>query len=253
MKILFIDESGDHNLSVIDPQYPIFVLGGVIMDKDYVEGQLLNEINRFKRELFGTTDIILHTADIARNRNGFESMLVPEFRSRFYARMNELMTNLPYSVVACAIHKEESLSRYRLDTVDPYLICLDILVELFCFEIGDRRKGGVIVAEMRGQALDRQLELAWQNLKLKGTRRVQGRQIDHRIEGLSLRPKTANIAGLQLADLVVSPIGRYALGKPTKGDWEVIMRKFRRSPQGRVDGYGLVVLPKERGWSPHTQ
>ena len=30
MKVLFLDESGDHNLSVIDPSYPIFVLGGVI-------------------------------------------------------------------------------------------------------------------------------------------------------------------------------------------------------------------------------
>ena len=253
MKILFIDESGDHNLSVIDPQYPIFVLGGVIMDKAYAEEQLPNEINRFKSELFGTTDIILHTADISRNRNGFESMLDTEFRNRFYSRMNDLMTNLPYSVVACVMHKEESLGRYGLASVDPYLLCLDILVELFCFEIGDHKNGGVIVAEMRDRKLDRQLELAWQNLKINGTRRVRGSQIDDRIAGMSLRSKSDNIAGLQLADLVVSPIGRYVLGKPTKGDWEVISRKFRRNPQGHVDGYGLVVLPKERGRSPHTQ
>jgi hypothetical protein len=31
VKLLFLDESGDH----IDPQYPLFVLGGVIVDKDY--------------------------------------------------------------------------------------------------------------------------------------------------------------------------------------------------------------------------
>ncbi|MHB8782940.1 MAG: DUF3800 domain-containing protein [Desulfobacteria bacterium] len=40
MKILFLDESGDHNLSVIDPQYPLFVLGGVIVDKDYAESEM---------------------------------------------------------------------------------------------------------------------------------------------------------------------------------------------------------------------
>ncbi|KJV92878.1 DUF3800 domain-containing protein [Rickettsia bellii] len=33
MHILFIDESGDHNLTKIDPSYPIFVLGGVIIEK----------------------------------------------------------------------------------------------------------------------------------------------------------------------------------------------------------------------------
>ena len=37
MKVLFLDESGDHNLSVIDPSYPIFVLGGVIVDQDYAD------------------------------------------------------------------------------------------------------------------------------------------------------------------------------------------------------------------------
>ena len=40
MKVLFLDESGDHNLSIIDPQYPLFVLGGVIVDRDYAEGSL---------------------------------------------------------------------------------------------------------------------------------------------------------------------------------------------------------------------
>ena len=40
MKTLFLDESGDHNLSVIDPSYPLFVLGGVIMDSDYARDVL---------------------------------------------------------------------------------------------------------------------------------------------------------------------------------------------------------------------
>jgi hypothetical protein len=33
VKVMFLDESGDHNLTVIDPQYPIFVLGGIIADR----------------------------------------------------------------------------------------------------------------------------------------------------------------------------------------------------------------------------
>jgi hypothetical protein len=31
--ILFLDESGDHSLSKIDPRHPVFVLCGVIMEK----------------------------------------------------------------------------------------------------------------------------------------------------------------------------------------------------------------------------
>ena len=62
--------------------------------------------------------------------------------------------------------------------------------------------------------------------------------------GLNLRAKTANIAGLQLADLVVTPIGRKVLGKTIKEDYRVVEEKFRRSRNGKVDGYGLIVLPK---------
>jgi hypothetical protein len=47
MKVLFLDESGDHNLLKIDPQYPLFVLGGVIMDQGYAEDELPREMDAF--------------------------------------------------------------------------------------------------------------------------------------------------------------------------------------------------------------
>ena len=169
MKVLFLDESGDHNLTVIDPQYPLFVLGGVIMDKDYAEGELMREVNAFKQEMFGRTDIVLHTADITRNRNGFERMKETAFRERFYENLNGLMRKLNYTVVACAICKDEHLSRYGVAALDPYLMSLDVLVERLCFEVGDMAGGGVIVAEKREPTLDRQLDVAWLNLKIKGT------------------------------------------------------------------------------------
>ena len=254
MKVLFLDESGDHNLSVIDPQYPLFVLGGVIMDKEYAYGPLNDALNKFKYEMFGRTDIVLHTADITRNRNGFEAMKSGAFRNRFYERLNELMVDLTYSVVACVIRKDDYLSRYGLAALDPYLISLDILVEIFCFDVGHISKGGVIVAERRDPTLDRSLELSWSNLKIQGTRRIRGGIVEERILALKLRDKKDNIAGLQLADLVVSPVGRYVLGKPTKEDWEIVSSKLRRSPGGRVENYGLVILPsQQKRPAPATQ
>ena len=192
----------------------------------------------------GSPDIILDTADIARNRNGFEGMKDPTFRNRFYQRLNELMRALSYSVVACVIHKGEHLSRYGVAALDPYLLSLDILVERFCFDVGNVSKGGVIISESREPNLDRGLELAWLNLKIKGTRFLRPNTIDYRILALNLRAKRDNVAGLQLADLVVSPIGRHILGKPDKEDWEIVEGKFRRSGRGQVEGFGLVTLPK---------
>lgn len=244
MQILFLDESGDHSLSKIDSSYPVFVLGGVIVDRDYAETTLTNELTDLKLAHFGRSDIVLHTADIARNRNGFESLVDSRKRERFYADLNSLMRRWNYKVVACAIRKEAHLLRYGIAALDPYMLSLDLLVERFCLEIGSGNAGGLIVAEKRDATLDRQLELGWLNLKIQGTRYLQATDIDRRITGLNLRAKSDNLAGLQLADLVVSPIGRHVLGKPDREDWRIVERKFRRSRQGLVDGYGLVVLPR---------
>jgi hypothetical protein len=244
MKVLFLDESGDHNLSVIDSSYPLFVLGGIIVEQDYAAGPMEDAVRDFKRRLFGRDDLVLHTADITRNRNGFERLKEREFRERFYAEINDLMRGLRFQVVACVVRKDDHLSRYGVAALDPYMLSLDVLVERFCMDIGDRESGGVIVAEKRDVSLDRQLEIAWLNLKVQGTRFMQAKDIERRITGLNLRSKSSNIAALQLADLVVTPIGRTVLGKAVKEDYRIIEEKFRRSPHGRVDGYGLVVLPK---------
>ncbi|HJD61211.1 MAG TPA: hypothetical protein LFV90_03515 [Rickettsia endosymbiont of Columbicola hoogstraali] len=47
-----------------------------------------------------------------------------------------------------------------------------------------------------------------------------------------------------MADLVVSPIGRYIIGKKVQEDFQIIKQKFRKNDKGVYDGYGLVVLPK---------
>jgi len=198
----------------------------------------------FKRKVFGTTEIHLHTADITRNKNGFERMKEAEFRANFYAELNELMRKLDYQVVACAIKKEEHLARYGLAALDPYMLSLDILVERFCMEIGDVADGGIIVAEKRDPTLDRQLELAWINLKVQGTDFMRAKHIERRIQSLILRDKSDDIPGLQLADLVVTPIGRKILNKRIKEDYRIVESKMRRSPSGRIEGYGLVTLPR---------
>jgi hypothetical protein len=103
MKVMYLDESGDHSLTTIDPQYPMFVLGGVIVDLDYAQGELSERVRQFKLDLLGRDDLILHTADIARNKNGFEGLADTGFRQRFYDELNALMRDLRYTIVACAI------------------------------------------------------------------------------------------------------------------------------------------------------
>lgn len=244
MKVMFLDESGDHSLEVIDHQYPMFVLAGVIMEKEYAEGDLEARITEFKKNLFGRTDIILHAADITRNQNGFERMKDKAFRDRFYNELNALVKSIDFKVVACVIHKEEHLQRYGISALDTYMLSLHVLIERFCFEIGNVRGGGIVVAERRGPPLDHELELAFLNLKIQGTRYLRAIQVENRISGLHLRRKSENVGGLQLADLVATPIGRHVLGKKDHKDYRIIESKFRRGLRGSPEGYGLVILPQ---------
>lgn len=58
MKAMFLDESGDHSLTVIDPEYPVFVLGGIITKLEYAENEMSGAVRRFKRDV-GLSDDIL--------------------------------------------------------------------------------------------------------------------------------------------------------------------------------------------------
>jgi len=243
-KILFLDESGDHNLSAIDPQHPIFVLGGVIADKEYALSEMVNTLNAFKIELFGTTDIVLHTADFTRQKNGFEQMKEKAFCDRFYDKLNQLISELNITILACAIKKQQHMDRYGLDAIDPYHLSLNILVERFCFDIGKNSQKGKIIAEARDSSLNNQLELAWLNAKISGTHYLQAIDIHNRIENLTIKTKQDKVAGLEIADIIVTPIARKVLGRTSRIDLNIIKAKMRKNYLGEITGYGLVVLPK---------
>jgi hypothetical protein len=239
MKRMYLDESGNHDLLRIDEQYPIFVLGGVIVDAAYADTEMAERFAKLKADVFGSPEIILHTAEIARNRNAFECLKNAAKRQEFYRALNDVMRTLKYKVVACAINKRAHLDRYGGSAVDPYWLSLQVLVERFCYEIGTSSAGGEIIAECRRPDLDKQLHAAYRSIQ---TRYLDHATISARISGLTCVPKTANLAGLQIADLVVSPIGRHVLDKPAKEDFEIVRRKFRGGRD--FAGKGLVVLPK---------
>jgi len=95
--------------------------------------------------------------------------------------------------------KEDHLQRYGLNAIDPYLLSLSVLVERFIFECGSA--GGTIVAEGRSPTLNNALELAFLDLKIRGTASVSATKVQRRIHNFAIREKKDNIAGLQIADV----------------------------------------------------
>lgn len=244
-KLLFLDESGDHNLHKIDPFHPIFVLGGIIVDRKYAFSTMQEKLSRFKIDLFGTDQIILHTADFTRQRNGFEKMKDANFCSLFYKKLNELICSLDIKVVACAIKKQHHFAKYGIDAIGPYHLSLRVLVERFCFELSSSITRAEIIAESRDDTLNRQLDLAWLDIKVSGTTFMQASKINKKISSLHIKTKQENLAGLEIADAVVTPIARKLLHRNSRISFETIKSKIRRNSFGDILGYGLVTLPKK--------
>jgi len=80
MHHLFLDESGDHSLARIDAGYPVFVPGGILVPDDEALHDIERAVGSFKRDFFGDAEIVLHTADISRNRGRFETLADPATR-----------------------------------------------------------------------------------------------------------------------------------------------------------------------------
>lgn len=243
MYTMCLDESGDHSLDKVDPQFSVFVLAGCIFTDDYYETTVTKEMSKYKQGLFGDDGIILHTADITRNRRGFEAMKDPDFRQRFYELTNALVARLDFTVVACAIDKQKLINLYGESALDPYTLSLECVVERFVFFLQEKDGRGRIVVESRNPVLDRELDLAYQLLLNKGSRYVRPSRLKARLSGLSFSQKQENVPGLQVADLVATPIARAVIGKTSKEDYRIVEGKFRRR-EGKHLGPGLVIIPK---------
>lgn len=95
-----------------------------------------------------------------------------------------------------------------------------------------------MVFESRGRNEDRELELEFRRVRTDNALKTA---LDHEPV---FSKKDANHGGLQLADLVARPIGLQQLnsGQPNRA-YDVLERKFRRSPQGKIEGWGLKCFP----------
>lgn len=239
--IVYVDESGDHGLTSINPEYPVFVLAFCLIRKDDYLNLIVPAIQELKFRYFGHDMVILHEAEIRKARGPFNILLNADTRQRFLSDLSSLIQQAPFTLVASCILKRPFLRRCGPDG-NPYHVAMEYGLERIYLELqkhGQRGRKTHVVFEQRGLHEDRELELEFRRI-LDNTR----------LEGLSgtldivLASKKTNSAGLQLADMVARPIGRHLLapGQPNRA-FDVLREKFRCSEEGEIEGRGLKVYP----------
>jgi hypothetical protein len=169
---------------------------------------------------------------------------------------NEIRTEL-YEII-CGIKSIRSIAcvacieaAYEMtgctSSVDLYHYAYKPVSERFQYHLQDlsrtvgRTETGIIVADHRGPAQDARFRVAHERL-LTNTQNDFTSDYQNLVESLFFLPSAISI-GIQLADMVAGAVWR----KFEKGDdhcYRQLEPSLRKSPAGKVEGYGIIKFPK---------
>ncbi len=150
--IIYADESGDHGISSIDPEYPVFVLVFCIFRKnDYVK-QVVPMFQELKFRYFGHDQIILRGYDIRKSTGSFAALQNTERRNAFMDNLSGAIAASPFHIIASTILKENLIQKYNRPD-NPYSIALKLCMERAFYFLKSKGEGRTthIIMEQRGR------------------------------------------------------------------------------------------------------
>jgi hypothetical protein len=153
-----------------------------------------------------------------------------DFRTVFYREMNALIEESDFSLIVCAIQKDKLVQKYHYPE-DPYHFAFDNIINR---SLRKTRWGYIsLFPENRDNTEDRKLEIRLLEMKVSGTSFYRGAEIAKQVKEFRFVRKWENQSGSQLADLLVTPIGRHLIWKSPRPwheiSYEVIKTKITRS------------------------
>jgi len=246
--IIYVDESGDHSLDSIDEAYPVFVLACCMVNKADYASNIIPEFQKFKFKHFGHDMVVLHAREIRKSEGDFVFLLNKESRELFHADLNALIDASHFSLVATAIEKMKYVRKFDVPR-SPYTVALQFCLErAHDFLVKNKQKNKLthIIVESREKKEDAELELAFHRIISNHFDRGMRHKRDYKFTPFNIRfaGKQANSTGMQLADMVVHPIGRHVIDPEQQNRaYDVIEGKLIEKPSGGVMGMGLKIFP----------
>lgn len=240
----FLDETGDHSLSFIDSNFPLFLLCGCLFEeKEFNKTE--EQLNCLKKTMFGATDVIFHSREIRKCEGPFQKLFDLKTKQVFYEEINSIISKSKFIIIGSGVNKEEHIKKYGKGANDPYSISLTFIIERLVFCLDKIRDSGVeIKIEKRGRAEDQKLLDQYNKILDRGTYFVQSIRIKKMISNFDFLVKKDNIAGLQIADLCAYPLARHILSpRVIYPSFEIIKNKLYCDKEGKYNGFGLKIFP----------
>jgi len=257
---LHIDESGDHVFRHTDgPGHRYLCLLGCFM-RDDVYFSFHRDLGKFKqRHIAHSPDepVILHREDIVNRRKCFWRLRDNDARRAFDSDLRALLARTDFRMIAVVIDKRAHQERYA-NPAHPYHLALGYMLQRYCGYLNHVNRQGDVMAESRGGKEDRLLKDSYQWVYNRGVFMCKAGLFQSALTSreLKLKPKAANIAGLQLGDLLVHPVRQAILWEKqriveapsrfARNLLEAVDGEFNRHLyDGRVWGYGKVFSPEK--------
>ena len=251
--IVYVDESGDHGMQTIDPQFPVFVLAFCVFHKGHYSDKVVPALEKFKFKHFGHDQIVLHESEIRKEKGIFRIFPTREDKNRFLDDLSSIIEESNFILISCVIDKK-LLSEGKEMPPNPYHValrfCLETLHE-FLKEKGEERKLTHVVVEQRGKKEDNELELEFRRV-CDGQNNIE----ENLPFEILFADKKAMSSGLQLADLVARPIGLSVFRDQQENRaFEVLKKKFFCSGGRDTVGvdyqqWGLKIHPPPKSERP---
>jgi len=237
--IIYVDESGDHSLTAINKDYPVFVLAFCIFKKDAYTDNAVRKLKEFKFKHFGHDMIVLHENEIRRDKGRFKVLKTKELKETFMMELTSIIEEEDFTIIATAIKKQ---LLYPHKSNNPYDLALKYCMERAYSYLQEKQQASLIthiIVEKRGQKEDAELELEFRRINSGHNHMNSPLPFE-----IIMAHKQSNSAGLQLADLVARPIGISIL-KPKQENraYEIIEKKFYTNKKKRFHDFGLKIYP----------
>jgi hypothetical protein len=259
---IYIDESGDHTFDHCDEDSSRYLcLLGCVIEREHYRKSFQPDFEALKQRHFRydpDDPLILVRSQIFSRNGAFWVLRDNQKRQNFNEDLLDFIQKHEFMIIAVVLDKKRHLENYGIRAYEPYNHSIHLMMERYCGWLQFNGKCGDSMAESRaGQ--DKYLKKAYRELFDGGTYYHDATQFQTTLTSaeIKLKGKGANIAGLQLADLLAHPckeeilIGKGLMndkrGAFTKKLRQLLEVKYHHHHQyqGRILGYGKIFIPRK--------
>ncbi len=245
MRFVFIDETGHPKIkgarNINNERF--FGIVSVIVDALYFPefNKKINE-HKIKHTAKGRQTII-HLEDRKKKKHSFNFLKKQQnLQKEYFEQINRLLDELDFKIISVFIDKLSLLEKYGPYAYHPLAIALEYLIERLQMETKPGEEFIIFMEHfpLKSSDFENHTSTTFEDFINLMCVKYPG------LDSFNIVNKHANLNGLQIADIVSTPIKRTFVEskKDENIDPKILLKKLAKSADGNIEGFGLKIFPK---------